>query len=211
LQPRYFAAFCFAQTGRGACAFLLACFALLGEFIFFVPPKKTNQKKRGPAAGSGTHPWCVPEFPVLLGKTGARPTRRSRYARFGLEQGARLSRFYLRCSAAPTGPNPTTRIPWAQPSSAGILRISEPTCRAGFASRRRSKCCEFGERSKPREAQGTRLAGKPTGSPFFWVLFFGEAKKSTSPEGAKHNRQRIASSSHLQGLKLVVGALFKRD
>ena len=45
--------------------------------------------------------------------------------------------------------------------------------------------CELGERPKAREAQGTRIAGKPSGSPFFWVLFFGEAKKSASPKGAK--------------------------
>jgi hypothetical protein len=41
-----------------------------------------------------------------------------------------------------------------------------------------------------REAQGTREAGKPPGSPFFWVLFFGGAKKSTSPFRAKHEGKK---------------------
>jgi len=44
---------------------------------------------------------------------------------------------------------------------------------------------ELRERRALREAQGTRVAGKPPGSPFFWVLFFGGAKKSTSPFRAK--------------------------
>jgi hypothetical protein len=36
-----------------------------------------------------------------------------------------------------------------------------------------------------RAAQGTGKAGPDCGSPFFWVLFFGEAKKSASPAGAR--------------------------
>jgi hypothetical protein len=52
---------------------------------------------------------------------------------------------------------------------------------------RRGKSCEFGERPKWREAQGTRVAGKPPGPPFFWVLFFGGAKKSISPKGRYPN------------------------
>jgi hypothetical protein len=44
---------------------------------------------------------------------------------------------------------------------------------------------ELRERRALREAQGTREAGKPPGSPFFWVLFFGGAKKSISPFRAK--------------------------
>jgi len=44
---------------------------------------------------------------------------------------------------------------------------------------------ELRERRALREAQGTRAAGKPPGSPFFWILFFGGAKKSISPEWAK--------------------------
>jgi hypothetical protein len=63
------------------------------------------------------------------------------------------------------------------------LRASEPPCRAGFASRRRSKCCEFGERSKYREAQGTRFSGQAAGPAFLLVLFFGGAKKSTELPG----------------------------
>ena len=35
-------------------------------------------------------------------------------------------------------------------------------------------------------------AGKPPGTPFFWVLFFGGAKKSTSPTGRKKNLNSIS-------------------
>ena len=51
-----------------------------------------------------------------------------------------------------------------------------------------SEVGELGARGFFRGAQGTPRYtsgvpwGQPPGSPFFWVLFFGEAKKSTSPE-----------------------------
>ena len=105
---------------------------------------------------------CHSGFPVLLGKTGARPTRRSRYARFGLEQGAHSIRFFLRCSAAPTG-----------------LKTSYPA-----------------------------HVGKPSGSPFFWVLFFGEAKKSTSPKGRKNlNEQSQLQAAPQTNLYVCSGLL----
>ena len=43
------------------------------------------------------------------------------------------------------------------------------------------------------EAQGTQTVG----SPFFWVLFFGEAKKSASPAG------RLPASALHQGMPLI--------
>jgi len=55
---------------------------------------------------------------------------------------------------------------------------------------------ELRERRFAREAQGTRVAGKPPGSPFFWVLFFGGAKKSISPGWAK---KEAIKSLALQG------------
>ncbi|MGB5440680.1 MAG: hypothetical protein WBN90_13660, partial [Gammaproteobacteria bacterium] len=45
--------------------------------------------------------------------------------------------------------------------------------------------CEWRMRRFSREAQGTRAAGCAFGPPFFWILFFGGAKKSISPAGAK--------------------------
>ena len=180
-----------ARSAHRASTYSGSCFAPLGEFIFFVPPKKTNQKKSGPAAGPMAHPWSAMGFPVLLGKTGARPTRRSRYARFGLEQGARLPRFFLRCAAAPTGLNTATRLPWAPPSIAGLLGVSEPPCLSwpGYYP-----ACELGERPKAREAQGTligiRQSGQAVGRPSLWVLSLGRARESTSPEGAKPTNQK---------------------
>ena len=72
------------------------------------------------------------------------------------------------------GGNP---LPLAPPSIAGILRTSEPPCRAGFASRRRGKCCESGERSKYREAQGTRASGQAVGAAFLLGTFLWRRKE----------------------------------
>jgi len=77
------------------------------------------------------------------------------------------------CNGAKGG----TPVPLAQPSIAGILRASEPPCRAGFASRRRGKCCEFGERSKSREAQGTRVSGQTVGPAFLLGTFLWRSKE----------------------------------
>jgi hypothetical protein len=49
------------------------------------------------------------------------------------------------------------------------------------------RCLSAASLARPRPtraAQGTPK-GHGLGSPFFWVLFFGEAKKSTSPAGAR--------------------------
>ncbi|MEN8206456.1 MAG: hypothetical protein ABFS24_10640, partial [Pseudomonadota bacterium] len=48
--------------------------------------------------------------------------------------------------------------------------------------RETASCASAGLREKRREPAS---AGKPSGPPFFWVLFFGGAKKSTSPTGRK--------------------------
>jgi len=78
-----------------------------------------------------------------------------------------------------------------------------------------------GDISKPRwrrrASQGTRVAGKPSGPRFFWVLFFGGAKKSTSPERAKpglkdKTRHSIAARAPLlQDIERSVGAHGMRE
>jgi hypothetical protein len=74
-------------------------FALKGEVLFFAPPKKSTQKKRGPTA-------CpLRGFPALLGILSARRTRRICCAcgwQIQLDTAARWLSKYLRCSAAPT-------------------------------------------------------------------------------------------------------------
>jgi hypothetical protein len=47
-------------------------------------------------------------------------------------------------------------------------------------------------RASLRSGLVVQVAGKPSGSPFFWVLFFGEAKKSTSPEWAKQQDEKTS-------------------
>jgi len=70
----------------------------------------------------------------------------------------------------------------AQPSIAAGLGPSESPCLSWICKPQARKSCEFGERPNRREAQGTRVSGQAFGTPFFWLLFFGGAKKSSSPE-----------------------------
>ena len=49
---------------------------------------------------------------------------------------------------------------------------------------------ESGERRFCRDAQETRVSGQASGPPFFGVLFFGGAKKSTSPDRAKTDSRK---------------------
>jgi len=69
---------------------------------------------------------------------------------------------------------------------------------AGAANPASSVSAQTGE--KRREPAS---AGKPSGPPFFWVLFFGGAKKSILPEGAKpdagcsrDNKAAISTGKH---------------
>ncbi|WP_292434097.1 hypothetical protein [Methylobacter sp.] len=72
-----------------------------------------------------------------------------------------------------------------------------PVCRAEYRSFRREQARQ-GRGRKPRVARGpwTALLATPgeseerrkqaaTGSPFLWILSFGEAKESISPSGAR--------------------------
>ena len=112
------------------------------------------------------------------------------------------SRTSIRAIAA-LGPSCAARGACARemrPSEATARVDVVPPCPSGCAEERRvwriraRDCLSEAQRSEferdpagrehrrlPRsEAQGTQTVG----SPFFWVLFFGEAKKSTSPAGA---------------------------
>jgi hypothetical protein len=146
-------------------------------------PKRKYPKRRAPGALIG---WR--RYLAFLANPGARATRRimrsaCRPHNPCLKQGARLFPDWLRYSVSAAGLRAKTPTPLAQPSIAGILRASEPPCRAGFASRRRSKSCEFGERSKYREAQGTRAAGKPSGRVSFGYFSLAEQRKVPRPSG----------------------------
>jgi hypothetical protein len=97
-------------------------------------------------------------------------------------------------------PRRLTPVPCVPRQAGGARnRVSQPV--RDEASRRveldlraggRGKSGEFGERPNRRETQGTRnliadgVPGKSPGPPFFWVLFFGGAKKSTLPGRAKY-------------------------
>jgi len=66
-------------------------------------------------------------------------------------------------------------------------------------SRLSEAIAEFERDPTPTEQRGepARSDGDAFGSPFFWVLFFGKAKKSASPAGARpgqqaHQKQQIS-------------------
>ena len=174
-----------------------------GRGTFSCVPKRKYPKRRAPGALIG---WR--RCPAFLANLVARATRSfmgsaCRPHKTCLEQGAHLFPDWLWYSVSATGQGCFSLTPLAQPSIAGILRVSEPFCRAGFASRRRGKCCESGERSKYREAQGTRVSGQAVGPRFFWVLFFGGAKKSTSPFRAKPEVRKENDSPIAAGTPLL--------
>ncbi len=74
-------------------------------------------------------------------------------------------------------------------------RAPQPFCdEASLLSEPRSG--ELGERAKGRGAQGTRVAGKPSGCLFFWLLFFGQAKKSNPRQQARKNGQSFIPSKN---------------
>ena len=156
-----------------------------GRGTFSCVPKRKYPKRRAPGALIG----CADPLrssPIRGGAHNSEFNGAGKPAPLNLPQTGRapvpgLAAVLGECNGARGG----TPFPLAQPSIAGILRASEPPCRAGFASRRRGKCCEFGERSKSREAQGTRVAGKPSGRVSFGYFSLAEQRKVPRPRGAK--------------------------
>ena len=164
---------CLSRRGRGEPG---------GSSLFFgYRPKKSNQKKGDPAV-------CVPSLrfgqPAVLSKSGVTCKLAA------LRQARALIRFYLRSSAHTEGffgmnsdsdsdfelPDPLPK-----PVLAGPVMRHKSGIRAARCLSRRRVCAD------PRFSGAAQVARRAPdcGSPFFSLGFFGEAKKSKSPAGAR--------------------------
>ncbi len=144
----------------------------LGELLSLAWPRESNQREG--------HPMTCPlrGCPALLGISSARPTRRIGYA-----ANAACKSSSNRGLASPRNPCDARlrqRAFGCHPESLGCSRASQE--KPGEAR----SCLSRGTRRVLRAPVFPRSTGKSRsdqtpGPPFFWVLFFGGAKKSTSP------------------------------
>ena len=156
-----------------------AGFALLGEVLSLACPRESTQRERHPEPASAKPIPCGPRRSGGAGNSADR--RRSASDRMRAFMPERL-----RYSARATGPRlplPPRRRSRASQGKPGQAR---PCLSASSDKRDR----ESGERRFCRDAQETRVSGQASGPPFFGVLFFGGAKKSTSPDRAKTDSRK---------------------
>lgn len=172
-----------------------------GRALFLCLPEEKGRKERAPR---------VPFFqghcatlPALLANPGARTTRdlatldcaRTGHApdsRMGCDtrRGTRGSQSWW-FSDPPSGAAEHRR---PHPAQRDASLAGEPPCRAVFASRQTQQMLQVRRApERPRSARGPVMSycewpGKPPGSPFFWLLFFGDAKKSNSRPKARNPR-----------------------
>jgi len=174
--------------------------ALLAGVLFLASPRKSSQKEGDPRVGAGLRPVpCATRQAGRLAKLAC-----------GSNNASRLPPAYLRCSAPLRGTRKASRNQTAsaeqnatvspkkcpkskKPSSAteglpGPLRGAEQRRKAGGSRRGlfEGRRPEFRSRPAFRVAQGTPEGGADPGSPFLWLLSFGEAKESTpAPQARK--------------------------
>jgi hypothetical protein len=156
------------------------------DLLSFASPKESRQRKgeptTGPLRGSlrcSVRPGyaqtrfaqtCAPLFP------GA-PALLSPFGR----QGARGIGLPFSQAWWPMGESVPELCRHALASSAGLGGN-----RAAHVRRPRSgQVCADPARTEQRSRPEAKRRDSASGSPFFWVLFFGEAKKSASPAGAR--------------------------
>ena len=141
-----------------------AGFALRGEALSLACPRESTQREGHPAHSSA-------------GADALRSSPIRGRAQLGrqacLKQGARLVPDCLRYSVSADGP-------WVEDLGfrffvLTLSPLAQPSITVETAS-----CASAGLHEKRREPA---LAGKPLGPRFFWILFFGGAKKSISPTG----------------------------
>gem|GEM_PF-2377009 len=182
--------------------------ALRAGVLSFASPKESSQRKGDPRVGAG---YAGPlRYSPLAGaaELGAAPLRQS----------SPFFRQRLRCSAplrgtrkasgrkglsewnATVGPKKCPNLKFPSLASDGLpgpLGGAEQRRKAGGSRRGLSegRRPEFRSRPACRVAQGTRAAGADPGSPFLWLLSFGEAKESTpAPQARKTQFQKSPPS-----------------
>ena len=182
--------------------------ALLAGVLSFVWPKESSQRKGHPWVGAGLRPVpCATRNAGRLRNSGLCPSNSAR----------RRPPAFLRCSAPSKGlgkPSVINQWPWflaffrVHRSIRFLEQCPAPRRLSGphVARRATEKSAEKGrglsEGRRPefrsprrfRVAQGSRRS-RPCklGSPFLWLLSFGEAKESTPAPKAENN----ANSGHI--------------
>jgi hypothetical protein len=173
--------------------------ALRASHFLLLRQKKVSKEKATPGSAPAAPVPCATRQAGRLAKLA-----------FGSNNASRLPPAYLRCSAplrgtrkasglrrqrgnwnATVGPKKCQKL--KNPSSAtdglpGPLRGAEQRRKAGGLRRGlfEGRSPEFRSRPACRVAQGTGVAGADPGSPFLWLLSFGEAKESTpAPQARK--------------------------
>ncbi len=178
-------------------------FAPAGDLLSFASPKESKQRKGDPAV-------CVPSLrygqPAVLAAGGG-PLELG----YRLKQSRALIHLQLRSSAHTEG----TQVPvlvalrttlhrgaWHAPrcnarrsraSSAAPHAVVRRRVAQGWADQG-SRLSERSEFERPpaqteQRSEPARSDGGAFGSLFFWVLFFGEARESASPAGARLGQQ----------------------
>jgi hypothetical protein len=173
-------------------------------YFFLLRQEKVAKKKATPGSAPATPVPCATRQAGRLAKLA-----------FGSNNASRLPPAYLRCSAPLRGTRKASRNQTAsaeqnatvspkkrpkskKPSSAtdglpGPLRGAEQRRKAGGFRRGlfEGRSPEFRSRPAFRVAQGTPEGGADPGSPFLWLLSFGEAKESTpAPQARKTQAQK---------------------
>jgi len=175
----------------GFLPFLRLGSALAGRAYFLFDGKKKVAKEKatpGSAAPSGLP--CATRAVGRLAKLAAarlrqrQPTTPDYPALLGASQGARQN--HLRAGRAlDSNTNARNRAPFGVPMWSAEQRRSAGGLRRGLSEGWRSQT-EFRSRPALRVAQGSwRSRPRSLGSPFLWLLSFGEAKESTPARKAE--------------------------
>ncbi len=182
--------------------------ALRASYFLLLRQKKVSKEKAIPGAVSPSGIPCATRFERGLRNSGC-----------ALRQSSPFFRSNLRCSAPSKGPGKAStlnRLGWflaffggrpqqskfkAQPLSVDAFRVpmSGAEQRRGAGGSRLALFepqASLASRTAFRVAQGTGLRPAPTlGSPFLWLLSFGEAKESMPARKAETSRKTPASVS----------------
>jgi len=162
-----------------------------GDSLSFASPKESKQRKGEPkSAALRASLHCSV-------RSGCAQTRCAQTC-------APLVRAPLRCSARPDGKAGSgsgagagflsgQRVPVCVPVSAPACRRHALASSAGLGGSRAAhvrrprsgQVCADPAQTEQRSVPEAQRRDSAFGSPFFWVLFFGEAKKSASPAGAR--------------------------
>jgi len=170
-----------------------------GDSLFFASPKKSKQKKGDPAVGVPSLRYGQPAVLAFRGVRGnsLRSNNRGPDPRKAPLLGTPRRECSGLCFARPAEYQQPNQKQKDAPRRVFSF-VSGPLCACRGAQLQAERGPRLFERSEfPRTPPEASTAGCPersagtrtVGSPFFCLLFFGEAKKSESPAGASPGQQ----------------------